>query len=107
MPLRRVTEHVRSWNRTAVGIGFLIVLLAPGAASASTEAWTIRSDWARHFEEADARGTLAVVDERTSPASRWVHDEARARTRFIPASTFFSMSLIGMTPAVPQKTSGL
>ena len=88
MLLRLVTEHVRSLNWTAVGIGLLIAVLACGPATASTEAWTVRSDWARYFAEAGVGGTLVVVDERTNPASRWVHDEGRARTRFIPASTF-------------------
>jgi len=88
MLLRRITGHVRSQNWTVVGIGLLIILLAPDPAAASDDAWTVRSDWARHFAEAGVRGTLVVVDERTHPPSRWVHDEARARTRFIPASTF-------------------
>jgi len=52
MLLRRFTEHVRSRNWTAVGIGFLIILLVPDPAAASV-----------------------VVHERTNPASRWVHDE--------------------------------
>jgi beta-lactamase class D len=84
---RRFTEYVRSLNWTAVGIGCLVVLIAPGP-SASAEALTVRGDWARQFAEAGVRGTLVVLDERTHPASRWAHDEARARARFIPASTF-------------------
>ena len=88
MPLRRVAGNVRSRSWTAGGIGYLILLLACGPTAASSEAWTVRSDWARHFAESGVRGTLVVVDERTHPPSRWVHDEARARTRFIPASTF-------------------
>jgi beta-lactamase class D len=88
MRLRRVPDHGRSRNRAAAGIGFLIVLLAPGVTAASSEAWTVRNDWPRHFAEAGVRGTLVVVDARTHPALRWVHDESRARTRFIPASTF-------------------
>jgi beta-lactamase class D len=84
----RVTDHLRSRNRAAVAICLLIVLLAAGPAAAASEAWTVRSDWSRHFAEAGVRGTLVVVDERVHPASRWVHDESRAHTRFIPASTF-------------------
>jgi beta-lactamase class D OXA-2 len=85
---RRVTGHVRPRNWNAVGTGLVIVGLACASTAASAEAWTVRSDWARHFAEAGVRGTIVVVDERSARASRWVHDEARARTRFIPASTF-------------------
>jgi beta-lactamase class D len=90
---RPVTEHARTRDSTAAGINFRaliagVVLLAPGPAAASAEAWTVRDDWARHFAEAGVRGSIVVVDERTAPASRWVHDQARAQTRFIPASTF-------------------
>jgi beta-lactamase class D len=65
-----------------------VVLVAPVSAPAEAEAWSVRADWGRIFEQAGVRGTIVVVDERSDPASRWVHDQARARTRFIPASTF-------------------
>ncbi len=68
----RVTDYLHSVNRAAVAIGLLIVLLAAAPAAAASEAWTVRSDWSRHFAEAGVRGTLVVVDERTHPASRWV-----------------------------------
>lgn len=45
-----------------------------------------RADWARLFADAGVRGTVVVVDERVD--STWVHDPARGRTRFLPASTF-------------------
>lgn len=62
---------------------WLLLLAVPSQAE---DAWTVRPDWAAIFEQAGARGTIAVVDERDG--RRWVHDEARARTRFVPASTF-------------------
>jgi beta-lactamase class D len=55
-------------------------------AAGATAADRIRTDWARMFEDAGATGTLLVVDERDG--TRHVHDDARARQRFVPASTF-------------------
>jgi beta-lactamase class D len=65
-----------------------VVLVAPASALAEAEAWSVRADWGRTFEQAGVGGTIVVVDERSDPASQWVHDQARAQTRFIPASTF-------------------
>lgn len=65
----------------------LIVLAASMAwAAGATAADRVRADWARLFEDAGATGTLLVVDERDG--TRHVHDAARARQRFVPASTF-------------------
>ena len=50
------------------------------------QAWQERPDWAQLFAEAGVRGTVAVIDERSG--ARWVHDERRAATRYLPASTF-------------------
>jgi beta-lactamase class D len=65
---------------------FLCWSLLPAVASGAEETWTARPDWAAFFEQAGARGTIAVVDERDG--RQWVHDEVRAQTRYIPASTF-------------------
>lgn len=72
-------------------IGRLIPILALVAllvctTSAIADDRTPREDWARLFEDAGATGTLLVVDERDG--RRHVHDPARARQRFVPASTF-------------------
>lgn len=56
------------------------------SAPASAQAWVERPDWAQLFRAEHIEGTLVVIDERDG--ARWVHDEARARRRFIPASTF-------------------
>lgn len=58
----------------------------PAQGTPAPAAWTERPEWARFFTAAGVKGTIVVVDERSH--SRWVHDAARARTRFIPASTF-------------------
>lgn len=50
------------------------------------ERWQERPDWTPMFMAAGVSGTIVVVDERSG--ARWVHDEARAATRFLPASTF-------------------
>ncbi|MBS1200457.1 MAG: Beta-lactamase [Proteobacteria bacterium] len=61
-------------------------LLVLAIACRADAAWAPRPDWSAFFEQAGAQGTIAVVDERDG--RQWVHDEARARTRFVPASTF-------------------
>ena len=48
----------------------------------------LRSDWERHFSEHDAKGTIVVSDARKKVPSTEVYDEARARKRYSPASTF-------------------
>lgn len=45
-----------------------------------------RSDWGRFFDEAGVRGTLVLMKSGEGKAQ--VHDPARARERFLPASTF-------------------
>lgn len=65
----------------------LVALVALMAwATGATAAERVRADWARLFEDAGVTGTLMVVDERGG--TRHVHDAARARQRFVPASTF-------------------
>jgi len=66
----------------------LVAWLAFGPAIASADTWRERPDWAQIFDEAGAAGTIVVVDERTAPGSQWVHAAERARTRYLPASTF-------------------
>lgn len=50
------------------------------------QGWQARPDWAALFKAAGVAGTVAVMDERNG--QRWVHDEQRAATRYLPASTF-------------------
>jgi beta-lactamase class D OXA-2 len=47
-----------------------------------------RSEWIKYFEKFDAKGTMVVADERATAKAVSVYDEARARTRYLPASTF-------------------
>jgi beta-lactamase class D len=47
-----------------------------------------RPDWARFFQEAGVEGTIVVADERAGGGSTGIYDEARARKRYSPASTF-------------------
>jgi beta-lactamase class D len=65
-----------------------VALLAFGAGIASADTGQERRDWAQYFTEAGVAGTIVVLDERTTPASRWVHAAERAHTRYLPASTF-------------------
>lgn len=59
--------------------------LVPSALS-SAEAWQDRADWAHFFTDAGVDGTIAIADERAK--AYWVYREARAGTRYLPASTF-------------------
>jgi beta-lactamase class D len=70
-----------------VVMAFMALLLAsPGEVAA--ESWQERPDWAPHFQRAGVGGTIVVVDQRAGADTRLVYDANRARTRFIPASTF-------------------
>lgn len=71
--------------RLAARLIALAALMA-WAAGATAATAAPRDDWAPLFEDAGVTGTLLVVDERDG--SRHVHDDARARQRFVPASTF-------------------
>jgi beta-lactamase class D len=67
----------------------LTALMAWAAGAAAAD--HVRADWSRLFEDAGATGTLLVVDERVvdeRDGKRHVHDDVRARRRFVPASTF-------------------
>jgi beta-lactamase class D len=61
-------------------------LLALAVTTVAAEPWQERADWATHFEEAGVEGTIVVLDERDG--AHWVHNQERATTRFLPASTF-------------------
>ncbi|RYZ10825.1 MAG: class D beta-lactamase [Comamonadaceae bacterium] len=73
-------------NRRRLLLAALPCLVAPrvGAATEPRE----RADWARHFDAAQARGTVVVVDTRAGREAAWTHDPRRAGQRFTPASTF-------------------
>lgn len=47
-----------------------------------------RSDWSKHFSNADANGTIVVVDARSKNEMTFVYDAERADRRYTPASTF-------------------
>ena len=47
-----------------------------------------RPEWSRFFTEADATGSMLVVDARTAEATTHVYHLARAQRRYSPASTF-------------------
>ncbi|MBO9652428.1 MAG: class D beta-lactamase [Variovorax sp.] len=47
-----------------------------------------KTEWSRFFTEADAQGSIVVLDARSGPGSTLVFDAARAERRYSPASTF-------------------
>jgi beta-lactamase class D len=74
-------------NGVAMKFWILVIFLTLGfCATASAQVWQERLDWAHFFADAGVKGTIVVSDERTH--THWVYGEERARTRFLPASTF-------------------
>jgi beta-lactamase class D len=69
-------------------LGALIAIVAAAPATVAAETQQERRDWAQYFEAAGVGGTLVVVDQRGGASTHFVHNPERARTRFIPASTF-------------------
>lgn len=47
-----------------------------------------RPDWARFFDDAEAQGTIVVLDQRGGAQHLWVYDQERADRAYSPASTF-------------------
>ncbi|MES2830588.1 MAG: class D beta-lactamase [Pseudomonadota bacterium] len=47
-----------------------------------------RQEWSRFFKQAEARGTIIVVDARNMENAVFIHNGQRAEARFSPASTF-------------------
>lgn len=66
----------------------LVVLVLSVLSSSAAEPATERADWKQHFDDAGAKGTIVVVDERAASRGTFVHDAARAKVRYSPASTF-------------------
>src|SRR5664279_239903 len=73
-------------NRRRLIACALSIVLASGAFAAPTPQG--RSEWSRFFSDADAHGTVVVVDARSKSEARLVFDPVRAARRYVPASTF-------------------
>ena len=69
-------------------LGICIIAAACSPTCSAEEKQQERPDWAHFFKEASAVGTIVVADERADGGSTGIHDEARARRRYSPASTF-------------------
>ena len=66
---------------TALTAGFAQVALAAPQLQEKTE-------WSRFFREADAQGSIVVLDARGKSGDALVYNAARAERRYTPASTF-------------------
>lgn len=73
-------------NRRHLVICAFSLVLTSGALNASTP--QERADWSTFFSDADARGTIVVVDARAKTEVMFVYDGLRASRRYTPASTF-------------------
>ncbi|MEM6820734.1 MAG: class D beta-lactamase [Verrucomicrobiota bacterium] len=61
-----------------------VLSLCPNGAYAAEE----QTRWARFFQQFEARGTIAIYDERLQSKRLMTFNGARAQKRFTPASTF-------------------
>jgi len=73
-------------NRRSLLLFAFSIVLASGAFAASTA--QERSDWSTFFSDADAHGTIVVVDGRAKNDVAFVYDSERSARRYTPASTF-------------------
>jgi beta-lactamase class D len=73
-------------NRRRLFVCALTIALASMARAASTP--HERPDWSSFFSDADAHGTITVVDARSNSELAYVYDSTRAARRYSPASTF-------------------
>ncbi len=64
----------------------ILFFLISFSSKVHSQTWQERSDWAKFFADANVEGTIVIVDERAK--ANLVFDESRARTRYVPASTF-------------------
>ena len=74
-------------NRRSLLLSALSPLLLPDA-FARGQTPEPRPSWARFFQDADAQGTIVVLDERGAAPLAGVHALERAGRRLSPASTF-------------------
>jgi beta-lactamase class D len=70
-----------------------IIILAALAAGFAPVALAVpqfqeKVEWSRFFREADAQGSIVVLDARGKSENTYVYDSARAKRRYSPASTF-------------------
>jgi beta-lactamase class D len=63
-----------------------LVLLYPSPVFSKTV--TEREDWSEYFDEANAKGTIVVSDERSGSKETMAFNASRGRQRYSPASTF-------------------
>lgn len=66
----------------------IFVLLSVASSGKASEPATERADWKKHFDDAGAKGTIIVIDERASKKGAFVYNAARAKVRYSPASTY-------------------
>ena len=82
----RSLDIIVAMNRRRLLVYALSVVFASWAFAASTS--RERSDWSSFFSDADAHGTIVVVDARSKNDVVFVYDAERAGRRYSPASTF-------------------
>lgn len=101
---RRSSFEIQLMRIYAAAVLALPMLLGAGCASSQSPSLEQRPDFAQHFREAGVTGTFVLYDP--AEGRYLVHNPARARERFIPASTFKILnSLISLETRVVADTS--
>ena len=87
--------HRRHLLLSALAVGISQAAAAPAPAPQE------KPEWARFFTEANAQGSLLVLDARGPAPATYVYQAARAKQRYSPASTFkIPHSLFALDAAV-------
>lgn len=85
--------------RLLLFIAFLLQACASASTANSQPFMSVREDWGRYFQAAGVEGTLVLMKEGSSKME--VYNGARARTGYLPASTFKILnSLIALETGV-------
>ena len=69
-------------------LAILFLTLSPAAFSHAQEGVQERPDWEKFFSSMQAKGTIAITDERQAGATIMSFDVPRSEKRYSPASTF-------------------
>ncbi|WP_341645188.1 class D beta-lactamase [Thauera sp. SDU_THAU2] len=69
-------------------LAILFLTLSPAAFSHAQEGVQERPDWGKFFSSMQAKGTIAITDERQADATIMSFDISRSEKRYSPASTF-------------------
>jgi len=85
---QKLNLALRGRTMTTRIIALLLAIFSLISLAHAQKKANVRSDWAKTFNEFEAKGAIVVEDERANVQSTSVYDEKRAQKRYSPASTF-------------------